>query len=377
MKTATTLILSLSFCLIPAGAQCLPPPSGLISWWPGDGDATDIQDGNDGTLVNGATFADGLVGQAFSLDGIDDHLFIGNPSNLKITGGLTLTAWINPDDLPELDPGLLNIGVIISKWGQGVNTDSYEMSILKIGGVIQLAGGIGVLGQADTTGLFGGEIQPGTWSHIAITYNAATGENIGYINGQPVDSRVRPGGINTSDLNVLIGREDSSKPRPFPGLIDELQIYNRALSAAEIEAIFNAGSEGQCKVIPVEIDIKPGSDPNSINCNNHNGVISVAILTTQDFDATTVDHTTVTFEGASERHVNKKSGEPKRHEEDVDDDGDTDLVLHFRPCDTVLDCSSTEGTLLGETFDGMAIEGADSVRMVGGNTVITVGQPIP
>ncbi len=136
MKTATTLILSLSFCLISAGdagAQCLPPPSGLISWWPGDGDATDSQDGNDGTLVNGATFADGLVGQAFSLDGIDDHLFIGNPSNLKITGGLTLTAWINPDDLPELDPGLLNIGVIISKWGQGVNTDSYEMSILKIG----------------------------------------------------------------------------------------------------------------------------------------------------------------------------------------------------------------------------------------------------
>jgi len=118
--------------------------------------------------------------------------------------------------------------------------------------------------------------------------------------------------------------------------------------------------------IEVEIDIKPGSDPNSINCKNEKGVIAVAILTSEDFDATTVDHTTVLFEGASETHVNKKSGEPRRHEEDVDGDADTDLVFHFRVGDTNLGCSSTEGTLIGETFDGQAIEGTDAVRMVGG-----------
>ena len=114
-----------------------------------------------------------------------------------------------------------------------------------------------------------------------------------------------------------------------------------------------------------EIDIKPGSDPNSINCNNEKGVIPVAILTTAAFDATTVDHTTVTFEGARETHLDK-SGEPRRHEEDVDGDGDTDLVLHFRLGDTDLTCDSTEGTLTGETFAGQSLEGSDSVRMVGG-----------
>ncbi len=119
-------------------------------------------------------------------------------------------------------------------------------------------------------------------------------------------------------------------------------------------------------VIPVEIDIKPSSDPNSINCNNENEVVTVAILTTDDFDATTVDHTTVTFEGASETHVNKKSGELRRHEEDVDGDGDTDLVFHFRLGDTNLDCDSEEGTLEGEAFDGQAIQGTDAVRMIGG-----------
>lgn len=120
-------------------------------------------------------------------------------------------------------------------------------------------------------------------------------------------------------------------------------------------------------VQPVSIDIKPGSDPNSINCNNEREVITVAILSVTSFDATTVDHTTVLFEGASEAHVDRKSGEARRHEEDVDDDGDTDLILHFRLGDTELNCESDEGTLTGETFGGQAIEGTDSVSMVGGS----------
>lgn len=114
----------------------------------------------------------------------------------------------------------------------------------------------------------------------------------------------------------------------------------------------------------VDIDIKPGSDPNSINCNPMEGTISVAILTTADFNALDVDHTTVTLEGAVETHVDRNSYEPRRHEEDVDGDGDTDLVLHFVAAETTLDCSSVEATLTGETFGGAAIEGTDSVNMV-------------
>jgi len=119
---------------------------------------------------------------------------------------------------------------------------------------------------------------------------------------------------------------------------------------------------------PATLDIKPGSDPNSINCNNDHELIGVAILTTEDFDATTVDHTTVTFEGARPHDG---------HFKDVDGDGHTDLLLHFRLRDTNLTCESTQGTLTGETLDGIPFEGTDSVNMVGGTTVITVGQPIP
>jgi len=54
----------------------------------------------------------------------------------------------------------------------------------------------------------------------------------------------------------------------------------------------------------------------------------------------------------------------RRYEEDVDSDGDIDLVFHFRLAETGLTCESTEGTLMGETFDGQLIEGTDAVRMI-------------
>src|SRR5436309_5487233 len=78
---------------------CTPPPAGMVSWWPGDGDAKDIQDGNDGTLQGGATFANGKVGSAFSLNGTSAYVEIPDSTNLSITGQLTIDAWINPNDV--------------------------------------------------------------------------------------------------------------------------------------------------------------------------------------------------------------------------------------------------------------------------------------
>jgi hypothetical protein len=80
-----------------------------------------------------------------------------------------------------------------------------------------------------------------------MTFDASTGLYNLYVNGQAVASQTSPGAITATSRNVLIGREDSILPRPFNGLIDELAIYNRALSATEIQAIFSAGSAGKCK----------------------------------------------------------------------------------------------------------------------------------
>ncbi|MGD8472794.1 MAG: family 16 glycosylhydrolase [Anaerolineae bacterium] len=90
-------------------------------------------------------------------------------------------------------------------------------------------------------------------------------------------------------------------------------------------------------------------------CNRGNGVVTVAILTTDSFDALTVDQNTVLFGDAAEAHVDKKTGDARRHEEDFDGDGDVDLIFHFRVNETGYDCDSTEFTLTGETFDGQPI----------------------
>ncbi|MGH7961349.1 MAG: LamG-like jellyroll fold domain-containing protein [Candidatus Binatia bacterium] len=228
---------------------CTPPPDDLVSWYPGDGNAFDIQGANDGTRQNGATFAAGKVDQAFSLDGVDDHVSLGNPANLRLTGSLTIDAWVKPNDFVEGE-----IKGVVTKWGQnftscgaGTTADSYSLYLVKQAGVIKPVVFIHRT-DLDEPGLSGGSTPAGVFSHVAMTYDATTGFFALYVNGvQVASSSLSPLGLCTSDKNVFIGGEDSGATRRFPGLIDEVEIFNRALSAQEIADIFNAGSAGKCR----------------------------------------------------------------------------------------------------------------------------------
>lgn len=232
---------------------CLDPPPNMISWWPGDENPWDYIDGNTGTPIGGATYGDGSVGKAFSLNGASAYVKIGNPDNLYITGDVTVDAWIKIQDLQEGQ-----VASIAGKWGYRIDLDSYALSTVKANGQIRLVSGIGDGSTADQ-GLLGGVIQPNEWTHVAMTYKANTGENILYINGVNVGSRTRTGGIFPTSVNFFIGAQEKDGTTPwrfFPGLIDEVEVFGRALDEWELKALYNVGSLGKCKP-----QITPPPDP--------------------------------------------------------------------------------------------------------------------
>lgn len=116
--------------------------------------------------------------------------------------------------------------------------------------------------------------------------------------------------------------------------------------------------EFQAEVLRVSIDIKPGSARNVVNLKSR-GVIPVAILTTDTFNATRVETQSVRFGPSA------ATARGRGHIEDVNRDGRPDLVLHFRTQETGIQCSDQTVSLTGETIAGESIRGSDSVTIVG------------
>ena len=115
--------------------------------------------------------------------------------------------------------------------------------------------------------------------------------------------------------------------------------------------------------IPVSVDIKPGSYPNTINLGS-NGVIPVAMLSLDEFDATTVDPETVSLAGASVA-VRGKGSKYMAHEEDINNDGLMDLIVQVETQNLNEDSLQQGYALIaGSTYDGISFEGSDEIVVV-------------
>jgi hypothetical protein len=229
---------------------CFETPSDMVSWWTGDGDATDIFGPNDVTPMNGATFVPGFVDQAFSLDGVDDLFRNVAPVNLP-TGNAarSISVWFKT-------PRNLSTSTESAIVQYGTASDSQNFSLITSAnapGKLYFYGHSNDLPGTTT-------IQPDTWYHGVVTHDGSTLRL--YMNGQLDASS--PKTLNTVlDGNGLtIGYRNGSSL--WEGLIDEVQVFDRALSAEEIAAIHGAGSSGVC--------IPPDTTPDQFIFNDQTNV---------------------------------------------------------------------------------------------------------
>ena len=234
--TVTVLVVLLVVASIPALAQasCEPVPRGIAGWWPGDATANDLTlAANHGQPVNGATFGQGVIGEAFSLDGVDDRVDVADAPELR-PSRFTLAAWVRQD-------AVLAGSCIICKQVGSSTSDSYSLWLS--GGVLR--GGMFGFAEAVAPAAF----PLGRWMHVAVTYDGSIIRL--YQDGRLVAMAAGPIAIVPYDANaVIIGAEDNGV-NAFTGFlrgaIDEAQIFGRALSACEIRALHRAAPLQGCK----------------------------------------------------------------------------------------------------------------------------------
>ncbi len=237
-KIVLLVVLGLGLPSMGWSQTCTNAPSGLVGWWPGDGNADntaaiDIIGGSTGALNGGAAFStSSKVGPAaFSFDGTNSALRINwiNPS-LNLTT-FTVEAWVNPRSLSG------NGGFIVSK--HTTLSVNYELGFNLIN-KLEFGFFDGAWHFVTSTAV----PQVGAWTHLVGTYDGSTIKL--YVDGVLDVQLSYTGTPPTTGQPMSIGQR-SNGTFTFDGLIDEVSIYNRALTDAEILGIFQAGSGGKCR----------------------------------------------------------------------------------------------------------------------------------
>jgi len=224
--------------------ECVDPPLGMVSWWPGDENADDIWDANHGLEMLGATYAPGMVGQAFSFDGVNDYVSLGTTQIIGDNTSFTIDAWIKVNSFAADNKQ-------IPIYGEYYDDTFDSKNYLAVGNTQSgLEQRVFFDQFVPTGGYLKSNIQltPGRWYHVAYTQDGISRHL--YIDGtlDNSDSVIETYAGSTPN-DVRIGRRGGTADNMrFDGLIDELEIFDRALSEEEIQDIYNAGSAGKCKI---------------------------------------------------------------------------------------------------------------------------------
>ena len=209
-----------------------PPVASPVGHWKLD-DANGLivadasGNGLTGALVNRPVWTSGWLGGGLSLNGTNDYVHIPNPGPLS-PQKLTLSLWVNPSSFANANwnSTLANVG--LHEWSDGY----YGLAIDTAGKPVAMVNNGG--GEGNAVYLKGSALTVGQWSHLAMTYDNATlklyvdGVDAGHVS----INRLR----TTSSAPLMLGRRGDAA-HYFKGILDEVQLYSQALSAADITAL--------------------------------------------------------------------------------------------------------------------------------------------
>jgi len=180
---------------------------------------------NFGTFENGLSTSDittGKYGHGLEFDGVDDHLNVSNSESLNITNAITLEAWVYPKSVK--DQGI----IAKANYSAAILQQIYVLKIMDDNKFWFTLSGTSIGCEA---------YSPNNWYHVVATWNGNWMKL--YINGQYLSGVSKSGDIPTTTAPLTIGSIYNSYL--FNGTIDEVRIYNRALSSEEINASYNNG----------------------------------------------------------------------------------------------------------------------------------------
>lgn len=239
---ALYLASSSGMCKDQQAPECLTSPSGLVGWWPGDENGTDLVGGRTATFRGGASKGAGLVGEAFVLNGTNAFIEVPDAPALNFgTNDFTAALWVNFDSTAGEQ-------VLIEKLVETMNLDATGWGFSKLADHSLIFGthGLQLVHSAPLV------ISTQTWMHLA----ARRGSGLGaiFVDGVLADTGPFPYAVNSAS-SLKFGHRGNPADTPgsldtrgffLNGRMDEVTLFGRALSDGEIAAIHAAGSAGLC-----------------------------------------------------------------------------------------------------------------------------------
>ena len=215
---------------------------GPVSAWRGEENALDRNEKNSGTLIGGVSFVPAMAGQGFRFNGVDGAVNVPDSESLKITGSLTISAWLHVEAFPSAEQGG---AMILFRGDDRGGMDPYHLSVNPSGRLMFV-----VMSPNNEAAEVTAPLRAGRFVFVTATLDAKTGRMRLYQNGAIVAETTMTFGPLLGDLDAgaypgvgignHAGQGVSGFRYPFRGIIDELELYDRALSPTEVRAAYQA-----------------------------------------------------------------------------------------------------------------------------------------